>query len=420
MVYNYENYCKAIISSCGNLIGQIANNNAKLSYEVASYSQIVNKNQETRFYKDIKDWWKQKHHRQNPYDKLVDKSEFDAWETETNNLFKEFLSRNYTRVKDYSEEERKELIRNSFYQNRVSFFKILKASQQAIDMPKTLVGISKELKQELSNISKGLHKPYLMINLDKATEEEVNKFKKEYNINPKDCALDEYCAWVEKECLYPLRNCLKTDGGSKGNKTFYSLFGDINGAVDERLYSEYKKNNKNREEATAEEKKSIDSLTLLKLMNLNLDGDAIASTGHTHKISCRFMMTFFGNLLTAKLNSMQSLTDEIVEDSNGSIYWKGKFYSKKTRALDTELDYDIWLKDQVKRGIVLRVRVFKEGLDFDTLSDEIQVVNGYIGNIEIIKGKSEDEILEDGSYKIIEKKLDKSGIRGTIFVIKVD
>jgi hypothetical protein len=319
MVYNYENYCKAIISSCGNLIGKIANNNSKLSYEVASYSQIVNKNKETRFYKDIKDWWVEKHHRQNPYDKLANKSEFDVWETETNNLFKEFLNRNYTRVKDYSEEERKEIIKNSFYRNRTSFFKILKASQQAIDMPKTLVGISKELKQELSNISRGLHKPYLMLNLEKATEEEVNKFNKEYNINPKDCALDEYCAWVEKECLYPLRNCLKTNGGSKGNKTFYSLFGDINGAADEKLYAEYKKNNKNREDRTAEEKKSIDSLTLLKLLNLNLDGDIIASTASKYKMSPRFMITFFGNLLTQKLNSMQSLTDEIIEQQMANI-----------------------------------------------------------------------------------------------------
>ena len=417
MVYNHENYCKAIISSCGNLIGKIANNNAKLSYEVSSYSQIVNKSGETRFYKEIKDWWVEKHHRKNPYDKLANKEEFDVWETETNNLFKDFLSRNYTRVKDYSEEERKELIKNSFYRNRVSFFKILLASQQVIDMPKTLLGISKELKKELNDISRGLYKPYLMLNLDKATEEEVNKFHREKFINPIDCALDEYCHWIETECLYPLRNCLKTDGGSKGNKTFYSLFGDINGAVDERLYSEYKKNNKNREEATAEGKKSIDSLTLLKLMNLNLNGDTIASTGYAHKMSPRFLITFFGNLLTQKLNSMQSLTDEIVEDSNGSIYWKGKFYSKKTRDLDAELDYEIWLKEQVKRGIIARVRVFNqdgiENIDYD----EVQVINGYIDNLEIKEGKKGEGVIADGVYKVIQTSIDKKGTWGTIFVI---
>ena len=152
-------------------------------------------------------------------------------------------------------------------------------------------------------------------------------------------------------------------------------------------------------------------------MNLNLDGDTIASTGYAHKMSPRFMITFFGNLLTAKLNSMQSLTDEIIEDSNGSIYWKGKFYSKKTRALDAELDYEIWLKEQVKRGIISRVRVFNqngiENIDYT----EVQVVNGYIDNLEIKEGKKGEGVINDGVYKVVQTSIDKKGTWGTIFLI---
>ena len=129
------------------------------------------------------------------------------------------------------------------------------------------------------------------------------------------------------------------------------------------------------------------------------------------------MITFFGGLLTEKLNSMQSLTDEIVEDSNGSIYWKGKFYSKKIRALDAELDYEIWLKEQVKRGIISRVRVFNQNGIENINYDEVQVVNGYIDNLEIKEGKKGDGIIQDGVYKVVQTSIDKKGTWATIFLI---
>ncbi len=418
LIYNHENYCQAIWLSCGNLIGKIANNNAKLSYEVASLSNLV-KDGVIYSYLEIKDLYKRKFNRINPYDKKTDTEEYREFEAQTNELFKKYCDKaNVKRFYEFDDETQKKLITQNFYNNRAKFFKILEASQTVIDMPKTLVGISDELNEELKQISKNLYKPYFMINLEKATEREVNKFHRETAINPKDCAMDKYCAYVERECLYPLRDCLKTGNGSRGDREFFELFGTLDrDFVNLKLFSEYKKNSEGRNELTPEQKKSVDSLTLLKLYNLNLTPNMIASTGYYKKMSVRFMMTFFGGLLSEKLNAMNSKTAELVQCNDGEIYWKGKRYTRKQRENEAEIDRVTWLKEQVKRGVVKKVRLFGS-VD---VGEEVEINNGEINGIKIVENRKGEGVLADGYYKVIEQetKETKSGLWSTLYVVDV-
>ena len=413
LIYNKDNYAYAIWESTGNLIGKIALNNTKLCCECSSYSAIVN-NGKVALRKDIKEAWKKAFKIENTIDRKI---EYDEWKLEEDRINKEFKTflkeQGFKYTREFSAEEQKEFRIRLFYLNREKFFKILEASQQAIDTCKTLQGITPELQKDIKEATKGLKKPYFMLNLGKATKEEVTKFQ---NNNP----LDEFCKYIEKDCLAPFRKALKTDSGCKGNKEFCRLFGNPDTEENEELYKIYKRNSTNRNLMTKEELLKEDTIATLKLMILKPTKDEIASTGYKHTMSVRFLMSFFADALAEGLNEMQSQTKELVEDPEGEILFKGKRYKAVEREIDANISKEDYLKEMVRRGVYKRIRVYNpEGINIES-NDIIDIAEGRIGDLQVIKSGKEQTIIADGKYLIKDYKIDDSNIRATVWLIPVE
>lgn len=411
MAYTEGNYCQAIWLSCGNLIGKIANDNCKLSVECASYSTIV-KDGKVALYRDVKSAWRKANGLENPYNKNEEKDEYKAFERKVTDEFMSFIENSgYKWAEDFTEEERKKFRSRLFIKNQRSFFKILLASQQTIDMPKTLMGISEELNKDLKEISKGLYKPKFLLSLDKATEEQCVKYGSN---NP----LDEFNYYVYKQLLKPLYDGIRTDGKDP-NKAIYGLLGDVdNGNYNKELYKIYKENNSiNRKETDYNVLVTLDSITFLKMLNLNISVDDIATTAWESKFSMRFIFQFFRVILADRLNKMESKTDKLIEVSNGDIEWKNKKYEVIERQENMEIK-DV-MQDFIKKGIVQKVRVYNaDGINFSGLNKTVTVKDGKIDGIgTLIKTKYNKEILEDGEYKVANyTEVDKSGIRATLYI----
>ena len=129
------------------------------------------------------------------------------------------------------------------------------------------------------------------------------------------------------------------------------------------------------------------------------------------------MMTFFGGLLSEKLNAMNSKTAELVQCEDGELYWKGRRYTRKERENEAEIDRVVWLKEQVKRGVVKKVRLYG---NVDA-GDEVEIINGEINGTKIVENRKNEGVLADGYYKVIEQEVKetKSGVWTTLYVVDV-
>ena len=130
-------------------------------------------------------------------------------------------------------------------------------------------------------------------------------------------------------------------------------------------------------------------------------------------------MTFFAELLADNLNALPSLTDNLVEtDEVTDIVWKGRYY-KKTKE-DVKISKRYTRAELVNRNIYKRVRVqFENIADFEALENEIEIEDNIINdNVYVISSKVDVEEQWNGEYYIVERKIDKSGIRGTIICVK--
>lgn len=417
LVYNKENYYKAIWLSTGNLIGSIAMNNTKLCTECSSYTAIVDKNSNVALYNELYKAFRIQAGITNPYDKKLNKEFYDNFEGDIRNRFKNMLKDyGFSYLKNFDEEFKKQARESLFKRNVPKFFKILQASQSAIDMPKTLAGLSEELKADIKVATDGCYKPRFLMNIDKATESEVIKFNKN---NP----MDEFASYVLKECLYPLKDKFYKMSIGKPNKKFYTLFGDLSKEPNEKLYKLYKQNaefhNKNNN-YTKNEKDKADAFTLLKLIYLNLDIDTIASTAYHYRFTIRFLMKFYGDVLANKLNSLESKCNDLVEDINGDIIWNGKRYKEVVKTQNSTIDFKNAHSDLIKQNVIKRVRVFNPDGIGSTIDSNIKIENGHIGDLEVIASGKDKEIICDGSYHVMYFEIDKSGVRATIYLINSD
>ena len=277
-------------------------------------------------------------------------------------------------------------------------------------MPKTLFQIPDNLQAELKDVTKGLYKPYFLKHL-----REVNKFE----ITKHSNAFDDYSKYVIKNCLIPSIEGLQTEEGKTPNKAFYELYGAVEGEISEELYEIYKENIKDRNLLSSTQKVERDSITLCKLISLNLTPDVVASTGWKKKMKPRFMVSFFAELLADNLNALPSLTDNLVEtDEVTDIVWKGKYY-KKTKE-DVKISKKYTQSELIQRNIYKRIRIqFNNESDFEALGDYIEIVDNVINdNVYVISSKIDTEENWNGEYCIVERKIDKSGIRGTLICVK--
>ena len=277
-------------------------------------------------------------------------------------------------------------------------------------MPKTLFQIPDNLQAELKDVTKGLYKPYFLKHL-----REVNKFE----ITKHSNAFDDYSKYVIKNCLIPSIEGLQTEEGKTPNKAFYELYGAVEGEISEELYEIYKENIKDRNLLSSTQKVERDSITLCKLISLNLTPDVVASTGWKKKMKPRFLMTFFAELLADNLNALPSLTDNLVESEEGELIWKGKHY-KKESAECTTIQKKYTQSELVNRNIYKRIRVqFENIADFEALENEIEIEDNVINNnVYVISSKVDVEEQWNGEYYIVERKIDKSGIRATLICVK--
>ena len=276
-------------------------------------------------------------------------------------------------------------------------------------MPKTLFQIPDNLQAELKDVTKGLYKPYFLKHL-----REVNKFE----ITKHSNAFDDYSKYVIKNCLIPSIEGLQTEEGKTPNKAFYELYGAVEGEISEELYEIYKENIKDRNLLSSTQKVERDSITLMKLINLQLTPDVIASTGWKKKIKPRFMMTFFAELLADNLNVLPSKTDNLVEtDEVTDIVWKGKYYKKEPA--DVKISKRYTRAELVNRNIYKRIRISTDVASFEELGSEIEIIDNVINEkIFVISSKNGVEEQWEGRYYVIDKKLDKSQERATLICVK--
>ena len=406
--YNEDNYYQAIVKGSGNLIGKIAMNNTKLCIACSSMSAVSDGNGGVCLYSDLRNAWQKAHNINNKYEKNTE--EYYEYEDKIREQFKAFVKQNFVFISELEAEERQRLIRKLFNNNLHKFGRILEASMISIDTPKTLFEIPEILNRELKEQNKGLYKPYFLKHLREVKEREITKHRNGF---------DDYSKYVIRECLIPCIEGLKAEEGKTPNKAFYELYGAVEGEISEELYEIYKENIKDRNLLSSTQKMERDSITLCKLISLNLTPDVVASTGWKKKIKPRFMVSFFPELLADNLNALPSLTDNLVEtDEVTDIVWKGKYY-KKTKE-DVKISKKYTQSELIQRNIYKRIRIqFNNESDFETLGDYIEIVDNVINeNVNVISSKVDVEELWNGEYFIVEKKIDKSGIRGTIICVK--
>ena len=408
LAYNEDNYYTAIVEGSGNLIGQIAMNNLKLNISLSSMSNVTDGNGLVCSYQSLKQAWSKKNHLVNPYE--VNSEEWHSFEDKTREVFKNFVKDNFLFLSDIEDiEERKALIKKLYINNLSKYGLILECSMISIDTPKTLFQIPDNLQTELKDITKGLYKPYFLKHLREVKEREITKHRNGF---------DDYSKYVIRECLIPCIEGLKTEEGKTPNKAFYELYGAVEGEISEELYEVYKENIKDRNQLSSTQKIERDSITLCKLIGLQLTPDVIASTAYKKKIKPRFLMTFFAELLADNLNALPSLTDNLVEtDEVTDIVWKGKYYKKEPA--DVKISKRYTRAELVNRNIYKRIRISTDVASFEELGSEIEIIDNVINeNVNVISSKVNEEETFNGEYYIVEKKIDKSKIRGTLICVK--
>lgn len=474
--FTREQMYEDIWTAAGNLIGEIAIKNSRLCAEVTSYSTLVNKENKVASYVKHKQYWiKEKSGRADTFSKWRNLKYFtsreqyesyreEGWESweeynenlkplwhryrqKTNELFEEYLKEEEIKfLSDLSQEEQKQLRERMFKKFKNDFFKILYASQIAIDMPKKLLPIPEWLQKELNKFG-DFYKPRFMHNLGKCACGGKGDIKECKDIINKvsNNVMDEYSYYIYKELIEPLTK-LPTklpSGDVRGNTVFVkAILGTEKTEINEELVRIYKENSILRKAnlGNTPELNKIDGNTFEELEKLGkLDLNVVAYTLKHIKATVRFNFMFmFEDYFLPKLLGMESKTDTIIKLKNNNVtnlkratkmkatkrkvkayYWGGEKYVaiKKEKVIDIRNDREENLKKLVKQGLVKRVRFF--GGDY---TKEIpKTINVKEGKSEIgtmFSGKK-DVVLEDGTYKISEYyKVDPS-VKGITIWAKV-
>lgn len=369
------------------------------------------------------------------------KRAWNKYKNESTEIFNKFLEGNDIKyISDFSIEKQKQLRKKMFKKYKNDFFKILLASQLAIDKPKTLTPIPEWLEDDLKDLNK-LYKPRFMHNLGKCSCKGKGNIKECKDIinRVSNNVMDEYCYYIYKELLKPLKDL--SIGECKPNKIFINkILNPTKSEINKELVRIYKENNGARSEnrGNTSELNKIDIKTREDLDNLGLLDPNIAAYTLKHlNATIRFNFNFmFEDYFLPKLKEMESETDTLIEikkstsinlkrvtERKASIkkvkayYWGGKKYIaiKKEKVIDIKSDKEEILKKLVKEGLVKRVRFF----DGDYTKEIPKVINvkelkSELGSM--YAGKK-DVTLEDGEYIVNGNyKIDKSGKGITVWV----
>lgn len=400
--FTKENFYNDILSSSGNLIGKIANTNCKLCALMSNENNYVANDEVIYTFYDIQELFlKSKGIDINKYNQL-EKEDKEIYKNELyEELSKKENSGELKRLKDYNNEDKRKFIAQNFLNHKELFFKILLASQLAIDTPKTLTQVPEKLLDEINNI-KG-YKPTFLHYLGKCECKgngsikncsSVNKWSTTGNAKYENM-LDKYCKRVVKILMI---KCFNKKTG-KGKEKLYKLlkYNYVDGNINNELVSIYVNYKKGRQDKSNIEKLNLtDYETFKRIEKLEIADDDIIATAISNKFNARFIMTFLWNTLKNKIDEQFKENNYIyTEDENGEIDFLFKRYS--VIYIDVRIA-DIFKgdKQRVIKKIGKEIKFNgKLDRDLDLTNKIIQIKNGdiYLNNEKIgtlFKEKYED------------------------------
>lgn len=458
-----ENLYKDIITSSGNIIGKIALNNSKLNMICRAIDNTVKDNShpytwrmlekiycdtekiDFNLLEDNKDLKKEV--------KEKVKLEKKEWE-------KAGISKN---VGNFNNLSKRKIIEVLFKAHKTEYSNILLASQLAIDMPKTLKPVPKEILRRfewLSFVGKPVFMHYLgkcncigKGSVDKCESlihwRSWNDYKKDHpnkytwknnsNIKKKSNMMDMFNNYIVKELL---EKAIKTQNGSV-SITFLLNKLDYNIKENTGISGEFKtildKYNKGRNDykGDSEELDLLDLKTVRALDKLELTDDEVVTNIKTFKkiINTRFILMFFWNTYKRKVEE-QGVCDaySYIEDKNGEIDWMYKKYKKidKVTFIESDIQADSYKNTLKKTGNLIEVR-FGGLTESEIKNKDIEIEKGEFINK---KGESKEQLqvlIEDrmigyiyndfsdkiefsSKYKVNEINLDKSKKTATVFL----
>lgn len=450
--FTREQLYKDIIASSGNIIGSIAISNSKLCSEVTRLDNIIKDHCNAYTYNQLKDsYFESKGY---IIDDDTEKEQKALWNKEFSDKFKELKAdknNDYLVLSNFNNESKRELLTQLFHSHKEEFFNILYASQLAIDMPKTLTPIPKEIMKKLDKYMY-MKKPVFMHYLDKCNcknteNKSVSKCKdilrwmkdgKEGNIKKASNVMDSYCEIIVKKLFI---DDIKQIKGSENSRKLLRLmdYNCENGQVNEELESIYSQHKEQRNiylekgrnpEVNKEDNNMklnlIDIETLDAIEQLNISNEDVVATLKDMKceVTARFVMTFLWNTLKTKIEE-RALCDLVTykEDASGEIDWLFKKYSKIENAnLIAEEDEMLKLKKDLlkktKQGSEIRIGGYK-GIE---ITDEMYVQDKHlfriVDNIDVgYIFDYEDKQLVDGQVlQVIDNKISKNGKSVTLFL----
>lgn len=451
--FTREQLYKDIVASSGNIIGSIAISNSKLCSEVTRLDNIVKDHCHAYTYNQLKD----SHFERKGYiiDDDTEKEQKALWNKEFSDKFKELKAdknNDYLVLSNFNNESKRELLTQLFHSHKEEFFNILYASQLAIDMPKTLTPIPKEIMKKLDKYMY-MKKPVFMHYLDKCNcknteNKSVSKCKdilrwmkggKEGNIKKASNVMDSYCEIIVRKLFI---DDIKQIKGSENSRKLIKLmdYNCKNGQVNEELESIYSQHKEQRNiylekgrnpEVNKEDNNMklnlIDIETLDAIEQLNISNEDVVATLKDMKceVTARFIMTFLWNTLKNKIEE-RKLFDLItyIEDDAGEIDWLFKKYTKVERPnLIEEADEMLKLKKDLlkktKQGSEIRVGGFK-GIEIEDMEMYVDNKKLYrlVDGIEVgfIFDYDDKNLIDGQVLKVIDNKIAKNGKSVTLFL----
>ncbi|MGN2337982.1 RNA dependent RNA polymerase [Clostridium cagae] len=449
--FTREQLAKDIIASSGNVIGAIAISNSKLCSEVTRLDNIILNHKNAYTYNQIKAFYfKDKGYEVNDD---TEKEQIKQWNKEFSDKFNEMKKdkkRDILTLDKFNNTSKRELLTQLFYSHKEEFFNILYASQLAIDMPKTLTPIPKEIMKKLDKYM-FIKKPVFMHYLDKCNckntgNKSVAKCKdilrwtkngKEGNVKKASNVMDAFCEYIVQKLFI---EDIKQIKGQENSRKLIKLmdYKCENGKVNEELESIYSIYKEKRNFFLAEGKKEgvnneennmklnlIDKETLDAVENLNIiDEDVVVTLKDIGSVTARFIMIFLWNTLNSKI-SERNLCNLVTyrEDEEGEIDWLFKKYLKINNP-NLMAEYDEMLKlkkdllKKIKQGSEIRVGGYK-GI---TITDEMYVRDKHLFrvvdniNVRYIFDYEKKDLVDGQVLKVVDSNIANTGKSVTLFL----
>ncbi|NFO65453.1 hypothetical protein FDC27_00430 [Clostridium botulinum] len=449
--FTREQLAKDIIASSGNVIGSIAISNSKLCSEITRLDNIILNHKNAYTYNQLKAlYFKDKGYEVNDD---TEKEQIKQWNKEFSNKFNEMKKdkkRDILTLDKFNNTSKRELLTQLFHSHKEEFFNILYASQLAIDMPKTLTPIPKEIMKKLDKYM-FIKKPTFMHYLDKCNckntgNKSVAKCKdilrwskngKEGNVKKASNVMDAFCEYIVQKLFI---EDIKQIKGQENSRKLIKLmdYKCENGKVNEELESIYSIYKEKRNFFLAEGKKEgvnneennmklnlIDKKTLDAVENLNIiDEDVVVTLKDIGSVTARFIMNFLWNTLNSKI-SERNLCNLVTyrEDEEGEIDWLFKKYLKINNPnLIAEYDEMLKLKKdllkKIKQGSEIRVGGYK-GI---TITDKMYVRDKHlfrvVDNIDVgyIFDYEKKDLVDGQVLKVVDSNIANTGKSVTLFL----